>query len=199
RHENAGHMELGVQPANPLPEVLPDLGVERPERLVEEEDLRLGRERTGEGNALALPSGELRRVGAGEAVELDQAEQLADALLHTLPRPAPHAEPEGHVLEHGHVAEERVVLEDEPDVAVLHRGVGHVLVLIQDRTSIGHLQAGDDAEQRRLSGSGWAEEGDKRPARDLEAHVLERAKTPEALAHLLDGDAHWVTSPSLPQ
>ena len=42
--------------------VAPDAGIERAERLVEEEDLRLLEERLGDGEALLHAAGELRRV-----------------------------------------------------------------------------------------------------------------------------------------
>ena len=44
-----------------LPQLLPHLGVERAERLVEQQHLRLGRERAGQRDALPLAAGELRR------------------------------------------------------------------------------------------------------------------------------------------
>jgi hypothetical protein len=37
-----------------------------------------------------------------------------------------HAQAEGHVVEHGHVAEQRVVLEHEAHLALAHVGVGGV-------------------------------------------------------------------------
>ena len=43
----------------PHPELLADLGVEGPERLVEEEDPGLDGQRPGQGHPLALAAGEL--------------------------------------------------------------------------------------------------------------------------------------------
>ena len=48
-----------MQIAQPATQVLPDLGVERAERLVEQEDARLDRERAGERHALPLAAREL--------------------------------------------------------------------------------------------------------------------------------------------
>ncbi len=50
--------------------------------------LRLDRERAGQRHALALAAGELRRVAVGEAVELDELEQLVDALPRSRPSAA---------------------------------------------------------------------------------------------------------------
>ena len=56
-----------------------DLGVERGERLVEEEELRPGGEGAGEGDALLLAAGELEGVAGAEVGEADDAEHLGDA------------------------------------------------------------------------------------------------------------------------
>ena len=66
--------------AQPIPQLGPYPRVERAERLVEEEHLRLGRERAREAHALALTAGELRRIAVAEALELHEVQQLVDAL-----------------------------------------------------------------------------------------------------------------------
>ena len=54
RHENAGQMNLVVEPPQPSAEIAADVGVERTERLVEEQDLRFDGERAGQRDALPL-------------------------------------------------------------------------------------------------------------------------------------------------
>src|SRR3989442_9958575 len=198
RDEHAGHVQLVVQAPEPLAELLAHACVERPEGLVEQEDLGFGRQRAGERHALALPARDLTGHGALVALELHQPEQLAHPRAHARPRHAAHAQPEGDVLEHGEVPEERVVLEDEAHVTLGRRRVGHVLVGVADGARVGDLQAGDDAEQRRLPRAGGAEERQQRAARHLEAHLVESDERPEGLRHALDRDAHasprWVRS-----
>jgi hypothetical protein len=76
-------------------------------------------------------------------------EQLADAGARTV----------GDVLPHGHVREERVVLEDEADATVLGREVdpgGRVeehLAVERDAPALGARKARDRAQNRRLPGS----------------------------------------------
>ncbi len=55
------------------------------------------------------------------------------------------AEAEGHVLEHCHVTEQRVMLKHEADVAVAGRAMRHVFVVIEHAAAIGAFQAGNDA------------------------------------------------------
>ena len=74
--EDRRHVHLVVEAAQPGAQVLADLGVERAEGLVEQQHLRLDRQRPGQRHALALAAGELRGVAVGEPVELDQVQQL---------------------------------------------------------------------------------------------------------------------------
>ena len=77
--EDRGHVDLVMQRAQPLPQFLAHLGVERAERLVEQQNARLDRQRTRQRDALALAAGQLARIAAGKPVELHQIEQFLDA------------------------------------------------------------------------------------------------------------------------
>ena len=195
--EHAGDLELVVQPPQPAAQLLADLGVERAEGLVQQQHARLDGERAGERDALALAAGELRGVAVRDPVELHELEQLLHARLDlALGRPQPprpHAEPEGDVLEHRHVAEERVVLEHEADAAVadvLRRGI---LVVEQDGPRVGDLEARDDPQQRRLAGARRPDQRDELPARHVEGDVVEGGKGAEALGDVSNRDAHVAT------
>ncbi len=74
RHEHRGDVDLLVQLAQPAAQFLAHLGVERAERLVEQEDARLDGERARERHALALPARKLRRIAMAEGPELHQFE-----------------------------------------------------------------------------------------------------------------------------
>ena len=103
RDEHARHVHLVVQPAQPAAQLLAHLRVERAERLVEQQHLRLDRERARERDALALAARELVRVAVGDPVELHELQQLhdlrADLLLVGPRRLRPHAQAERDVLE----------------------------------------------------------------------------------------------------
>ncbi len=58
-----------------------DLGVERRERFVEQQHLRLDGERAGKRDALLLAAGHLVGEAVGEMIELDQAEHFLDAVV----------------------------------------------------------------------------------------------------------------------
>ena len=69
-------MQLIVQPAQPAAQLLAHLGVERAERLVEQQHARAHGERAGERDALALAAGKLRGIAVRQPIELHQLEQL---------------------------------------------------------------------------------------------------------------------------
>ena len=76
--EHGGHGHLVVQAAQPLAQLLADLGVEGTERLVEQQHLGLDRQRAGQRHPLALAAGELRRQPVGELRQVHELEQLVD-------------------------------------------------------------------------------------------------------------------------
>jgi hypothetical protein len=78
------------------------------------------------------------------------------------------AEWKGDVLGHRHVREQRVVLEHEPDVALVGRQ-GHELAAPHlDAATVGPEEAGDDHQQRRLARAGRAEQREELPGPDVE-------------------------------
>ena len=124
RDEDAGDVQLVVQAPQPAAQLLAHLGVERAERLVQQQHLGLDRQRARQRDALPLSAGELMRIAVGEPVELHQLQQLVhlapDFRRSRAARARLHAQAEGDVLEHGHVPEQRVVLEHEADLPLAH-------------------------------------------------------------------------------
>ncbi len=103
------------------------LQVERAERLVEQQHLRPVDQRPGERDALTLPAASLVRLAVRRssprrtASSISPARRRRSALLDAL-----HLQPVLDVLLHGHVREQRVVLEHGVDVAVVRRERGDV-------------------------------------------------------------------------
>jgi len=84
----------------------PDLGVEGGERFVEEEHLGFDGERARECDPLLLAARHLVREAVAAALEVDQLEQLADALVDGGLGLLAHLEPEPDVAGDRHVREE---------------------------------------------------------------------------------------------
>ena len=74
--------------------VLPQLGVERAEGLVEQQQLRRLGERPRQGHALALAAGDLMRLAPGEVLEATSPSISDTALVDSLPGQPFAAQPE---------------------------------------------------------------------------------------------------------
>ena len=184
--EDGRHVHLVVEASQPLAQLRPHTRVEGAERLVEQEHLRLRRERPGERHPLPLAARELGRVAVAEASSCTSSEQLVDPLADLGLRPLAHRQPERDVVAHGHVLEGGVVLEDEADVPLLRRERGRVLAGDQDLALVRPLEPGDDPEQGRLAGAARPEQRGERAAFDLERDVVEGDEVAEALRDVAD-------------
>ena len=181
RHVDERDPDLLLDPLQLDLHLLAELQVERSERLVQEEHLRLVHDRSRERHALALTARELRRLSraiAGEPHHLDRGVGTAAPLL--LPRPLDH-EPVLDVLCHRHVWEEGVVLEDRVHRPVVGRQARDVVPGQLDRALVGELEARDHPQRRRLARSGRAEHREELPARDVEIDRVDRRHVAEAL------------------
>ena len=85
--EDGGVAGLVVDLAQPAAQLAADLGVERAEGLVEQQQARLDGQRAGQRDALALAAGELGRIALLEPVELDQLEEFAARARGSRPSP----------------------------------------------------------------------------------------------------------------
>ncbi len=189
-------MHLLVKLPQPVAQLGPDSGVERSERLVQEQHLGLGSESAGEGHPLALTARKLRRVAMAECLELDELQQLVDPVPDLGLRALANLQAKGNVVPDGHVLERRIVLEDEADIPVLGPDVRGVLARDQDLAVVGELETGDDPEERRLARAARPEQGSQRAAFDVERDIVERREVAEALRDVTDENGHY-TVPSL--
>src|SRR5262245_34745827 len=104
--------------------------------------------------------------------ELPQPDQVQD-LAHTLGLPrageAAHAQGKGDVALDRHVGEQRVVLEDDADVALVRLAARQVLAAELYDAAGRLLESGDHHERRRLPRAARAEQGEELALRDVEA------------------------------
>ena len=124
-HEHSGVSGLVMNLAHPTPKVAAHLGIQRAKGLVKQKQTRLDGKRAGEGNALALAARKLRGVALLKSGKLDEIEQFERAALDLFAartaRARSHAQPEADILGDVHMPEQRVVLEHQADMALLHR------------------------------------------------------------------------------
>ncbi len=174
RDVDEGDLQVALQRLQEDLHLLAQLEVERAERLVEQEHRRRVDNGARERDALPLASGELGRPAAADVGETDALEHVVRLRPALALRHAADAQPVFHVLEHGHVREERVVLEHGVHVALRRRDASDVDAGELDVAGVRPLEAGYDAQRRRLAGSGRAEHREELPGCDVEVDAIDR-------------------------
>jgi hypothetical protein len=134
------------------------LVVERAERLVEEENRRIVGKRPGDRGALLHAARQLLGIVVLETGKPDAVHPFKHHLLAHLRRHAFLAQAEGDVVDDGEPREERVRLEDH---AAVGAGRAHRLAVEQDLAGGRLVEAGDQAQQRRLAAARRPENGDE--------------------------------------
>ncbi|MGY4489097.1 hypothetical protein ACVWWR_008288 [Bradyrhizobium sp. LM3.2] len=163
----------------------PQERIERGERLVEQEDLRLGDQRAGERHALLLAAGELGRQSAGIGAHCDELEQFAGTLVPDSAVDAAHFQGKRNIVEHGQVRKQRVRLEHHRRTALGGLEVGDVLRAKDDVAFADRLVARDHAQGRSLAAAGGAEQAAIGACRDLQIDGVDRQRRVVTLG---DGD-----------
>ena len=134
--------------------LLAQLEVQRAQGFVKEQHPGVHHQRPGQRDPLLLPAGEHRRPVVLPTRHAHEFEcltglgvplRLADLALF---------EPVRHVVQHGHVREQRVVLEHGVHVARVGRGVDRVHAADQDLALVRLLEAGDQPQRGGLAAAG---------------------------------------------
>ena len=79
------------------------------------------------------------------------------------------------------MAEERIVLEDEADVPLPHVEAERILAAEEHAARGRRIEAGEDAEERRLARAGRAEQRQQLAGADIERHAVQRRRVLEPL------------------
>ena len=160
-------------------------GIQGGERLVHQQHLRLLDDRPADGHALLLAAGELAGLHGELVGQAEGGGHLIHLLVHAGAGEAGDAQRVADVLAHRHVGEQRDVLEDHGDVALLRGQRGDVGVAEPDAAGGGGLEAGDHPQSGRLAAAGGADEGEELALADLERQVAHRVYGASAAAEAL--------------
>ncbi len=174
-----GHQERGAGPValrvvEDRAHVLGDADVERGERLVEQEDARVGRQGSRDRDALRLPTGQVGRPTGPEVPRPDPGEHPPRLAASPDASAAPRAQPERDVVLDGEVLEQQRTLAQPGDVPAPGGCPGDVGA-VDDDPRVAHLARGqeprDDLHERRLPGPVPAEDRDDLAGGEREVDV----------------------------
>ena len=148
-------------------------GIEVRQRLVHEEHLRVAHDGTAHRHTLPLTTGEGLGLAIEEVLQPQQLGGLQDALLAFGLGNVLHLQREAHVVGHGHVGVQGVVLEDHGNVAVLGRQIGDITIPDPDGPGVDLLQAGQHAQRGGLAAAGGSDEDHELTVADLEVQLVD--------------------------
>ncbi len=152
------------------------LDVEVVGRLVQQQDVEVGQQRSSERDPAALPSGE----SGDRAVEVETDEQVADDLARLrIRRPLVLGALSDDDVADGRGLVEVVVLTDHAPVQP---------AVVSEPAVVGRLQAGQDAQQRRLAVTVATDDADPVAVLDPEAHVAQQRPDAVGLGDALGVD-----------
>jgi hypothetical protein len=121
RDMHRSNAEVLLQCLDLVPHFLADTRIEVGEWLVEQQDLRIYRERTTERHALPLAAGKGRDFALAQSVQAQHGQKCGNPLGDLGPAHPTQLQPICHVLRHRHVRPQRVRLEYHRNVAFVRR------------------------------------------------------------------------------
>lgn len=169
--EDHGDAERTLQMFDLQLHLLAQVLVERPERLVHQDELRVEDERPGERHALLLPAGELLGVAFGVLLEADHGQRPPYPRLDLVDRKLAYPQGKAQVVGHGHVGKERIVLKDHADVAPVGRDTVDDLPAQQDLAARRRFETGEHHQRGGLARTGRAQQGQEFAAPDVEVEI----------------------------
>ena len=181
--DEGGDAEALLQLAQFHLHVLAQIGVERRERFVEQEDLGIDGEAARDGDALALAAGQLMDAPRAEAGQLHEFEQGLDPLHPRAPADAADRERIGDVVGDVEMGKQRERLEDHAEFAPVRRQCGDLAAARMQAPGARLLEPGNQPQQRRLAATGGAEQADEGAGGDVDREVVDRREAAETLAH----------------
>src|SRR5215216_4802906 len=193
RDEEIGEAEGVLEVEQQIEHLRLDRLVKRRDRLVEDDEARLERERAGDVDALPLSARELVRVALGEAarIEADPGKEVAGAALRLPLRDAVYPRTEGDRSLDSHARVERrvAVLENHldlaPELPERQRARAERLAVEQHLAGIGPDQVHQQPRRCRLPAAGLADDAERLALQHLEIDPVDRAHERRGAEHAL--------------
>ena len=171
RDHHAGNAQLALQLADFAAQLGAHLGIERGQRLVQQQQTRAWRQCAGQRNALLLATRQLRRIALRLRTQTYQSQHLLHPGLHLRRRLAP--ETKRHILGRRQVRKQCVALEHHAKASARGGPARDVLALKQSAARVGLLDAAQNAQQRGLAAARRAQQADELAALHQQANVAQ--------------------------
>ena len=178
RDDDDRDAELFIDVADQLEDLARGLWVERARRLVAQQDLGVRRQRAGNGDALLLTAGELRRIGLRLVGQTDRLQKLLRARSRLTAADPGKLHREADIIQTVPLHEQIEALEDHGNVAprstkLRGRHGIQTFSVDDDLAGGGALEHIDAAHQRALAGAAHADDAVNVTVRNGQGDILE--------------------------
>ena len=186
--EDRGQTQRLLQLADLQLHLLAQRGIQVRQRFIQQQHVGFDHQRPGQGHALLLAARHLLGQAVGVLGQAHPRQCLAHAaggvgFVHLA-----HLQPEGHVLRHGHVREQGIVLEHEAHVAPVWRQAGHVAPAHRN-PPLGRIdEAADHAQGGGLAAARRPKKRHQFAIGDAQRHVFHRDGGAVMLGDILKND-----------
>ena len=197
---HGGQPQLVMDAPHVLGDLVPGQRVQRPERFVQQQDGRPGRQRPGQGHPLPLAAAEFGRHARPKTIRVQpyQSQEFPHPRGGAGRLPAPQPRRHGDVAGNGQVRKKSSFLRDIAYTPAQGGGVsgGDVLAPDPHRSAARFHQPVDQSQGRGLAAAGRSDQGQEFPIRDRQCQALQggRSAAGIALGHALDFDHRQVPS-----
>jgi hypothetical protein len=154
---------------------LPGLGIERPERLVHQQDFGIADQHLREANPLALPARQHVRITIAERPEAHRGKPALRAFKRVRAGRTLDFQADGNIVDRGLPRKQRIGLKQ---IAGLPVQPCKRRIEDSDRSRCRFEQAGGDVQQRRFSASGGPDDCDELAMLDLKPGLFHRGIDP---------------------
>jgi hypothetical protein len=171
-HHQERRLEIGPEVEQVILQIDPREGVERGERLIEQQHFGPRDQGARERHALSLAARQFPRPDIRFIREPDPPDLRGHARRPLLFRTA--GETEGNIIGDGEPRQQPRLLEDDADFLV---GGGDLVAVEYDPAEGRAIETRDHAQHRRFAATGTADDGNDLTRPDAHAHTRERAHT----------------------
>ena len=140
---------------------LAQLEVQRTQRFIQQQNLRLIDQCAGDGNTLLLSAGHLVDTAFFKAAQTYQTQHTLDLLFNDVFGLFFQIQTKGNVVIDIEMGEQRVFLEYGVDLTLVRRQAGNILSVKQHLSVIRVQKSGNDTQQGGFAAAGGAQQSDK--------------------------------------
>src|SRR5438132_1266012 len=133
------------------------------------------------------------RVAVRQVFQSHQAQEIGDSLYHLHSPPFLDLEPEGYIVKHRKMFEQRIMLEHEPNIAPLGREIIHTDAVDQNVASGGSFQSSKNAQDRGFAATAWTQQPQQFAFLHAERDVRDRLNRAEPFREMSDFYFHGLT------